>query len=192
MLTAPPTSRINHDLEPDADIETPLVPHNHPALWSPCPEFDFQNPSRDPNEYAHVLARALIQHKGYGLAAPQLGHSIRAFVMMTQPSMTVCFNPEILDTGEQDDTLPEGCLSFPGIEVKVPRFTAIKARFSLPNGEGVTTTFAGLTARIFQHELEHLEGLNFTRQTTRLELELAIKKARKRGFKYFPGNFRGV
>jgi len=169
-----------------------LVHYSHPALWTPVEEFDFLNPPVDPIEFAHVLTRSMLYHNGLGLSATQLGKSIRAFAMRTSPEITVCYNPEIVDVGEQFDSMEEGCLSFPGVGVKVPRFKSIRARFTQPNGQTGLHTFAGVTARVFQHELEHLEGLNFTRQASRIELDVAIRKAKKRGFSYTHGSFRGM
>jgi peptide deformylase len=156
-----------------------LVPDTDPALHTRTEEFDFQNPPIDPVEMAHILAQALIKYKGVGISANQLGLPYRVFAMATNP-ITVCFNPRLVDVGSEMVTLDEGCLSFPGAFVKIKRHKNIKARYTLPNGETVTNTFTGMTARIFQHEYDHQEGLNFLDLAGPVARKLALNKLEKR------------
>lgn len=156
-----------------------LVSDADPVLHATTEEFDFQNPLIDPVELAHILAQALIKYKGVGISANQLGLPYRAFAMATNP-ITVCFNPRLVDVGQEMATLDEGCLSYPGAFVKISRPKNIKARYTLPNGETVTNTFTGMTARIYQHELDHQEGLVFLDLAKPVARKLALKKLEKR------------
>lgn len=80
--------------------------------------------------------------------------------------------------------LDEGCLSFPGLLLKVSRPRLIRARFFLKDGHAQTLKFDGMTARVFLHEMEHLEGKVFFWRASRLKLEMAVKKAAKAGYDY--------
>ena len=141
-------------------------------------DFDFQNPPLDPAKIAHILARTMIEQKGLGLAAPQIGLPVRAFVMMSNPVLC-CFNPKIVDRTSKMIILEEGCLTFPGLYLKIPRPEIIKVRFTLPNGETKTEKFIGMSARIFQHELDHLNGILYTNRVGPVALTLAKNKAKK-------------
>ncbi len=157
----------------------PLVPSSDPILKEVMPDFDFQAPSTDPVELAVNLTETMISSKGLGLAANQIGVRARAFAMMTNP-VFVCFNPRIVDVSEEQVALEEGCLTFPKVFLTIKRPRFIKVRFTLPNGETRTEKFHDMTARIFQHELDHLNGVLFTTKVSRLVLNIATRKANKR------------
>lgn len=164
-----------------------LVPKNDPILRNPCARFDFSNPPVDPQKLYTDLAETLIERKGLGLAANQIGYPYQVFVIWSDPMM-VLFNPVIVDVSEETTVLEEGCLSFPGIYVKVRRPSVIKVRYTHMNGETVTRKFQDMTARVIQHEMEHLSGELFTKHATRLQLALAIKKASKKKHRYIIGD----
>jgi peptide deformylase len=160
-------------------VEIPaLVPDTDPVLYEPVVPFDFSNPPIDPVLLSHTLAQALIKHKGIGISANQLGLPYRVFAMATNP-ITVCFNPRIVDVGDEQIVLDEGCLSYPGVFIKIKRPKNIKVRFTLPNGETVTHTYSGMTSRIFQHEYDHQEGINFIDRAGPMAKKIAFKKLEK-------------
>ena len=140
--------------------------------------FDFENPSVDPVELAHDLAQTMIENDGLGLAANQIGIKARAFAMMGE-QIVVCFNPRIVDFSGDQVYLEEGCLSFPNLYVKIKRHKKIKVRYTEPNGNVVTNVYDGITARVFQHELDHLNGIVHTQRANRYHLEQARKQAKK-------------
>jgi peptide deformylase len=148
------------------------------VLHTATEKFDFQNPPMDPIELAKKLAEAVIEHNGLGLSANQLGLPYRAFVIKANP-VVACFNPIIVDRGDEVVYLEEGCLSYPGLSIKVKRPKNIKVRFTQPNGEVVTRTYAGITARIFQHELDHLDGISHVDRATAFHREQAVKNVKK-------------
>lgn len=180
--------------KPKSDKETidtlarDLTPKGDPILRTKMEHFDFQNPPIDPVKLAFTLADTMIKNNGIGLAANQIGLPYRVFAMKTNP-VIVAFNPRIVDKGSQETLLEEGCLTFPGLLVKVKRSDIIKVRYAEPNGQIKTTKFTGLTAHIFQHELDHLNGIIMTDYVNRASLEAAIKKAKKRGFNYKMSDF---
>ena len=165
-----------------------LVDKRDPVIRAVLKKFDFSNPPINPTELSYMLCDTMLVNKGIGLAANQIGVPYRVFAMRTEP-MTVCFNPLIVDKSTKETLLEEGCLTFPGFFVKVPRADIIKVRYTEPNGQTVTKKFAGMTARIFQHELDHLDGKLFTDYVNRTALALAMKKANKKGFKYTTQDF---
>ena len=141
-------------------------------------DFDFQNPPLDPAKIAHILARTMIEQKGLGLAAPQIGLPVRAFVMMSNPVLC-CFNPKIVDRTSKMIILEEVCLTFRNLVLYIERPEIIKVRYTLPNGETVTQKLIGMSSRIFQHELDHLNGILFTSRVSSLKLDIAKRKAAK-------------
>lgn len=156
----------------------PLVPANHPQLKIKAERFDFYNPPVSPLELAVDLSESMMYNNGIGLAANQLGWPYRAFSVLADP-LIVCFNPFIVDTSEETVELEEGCLTFPGLILKISRPKSIKIRYTQPNGETVTNIYTGMTARIMQHEIDHLNGHLFTELVGPVALALAKNKASK-------------
>jgi len=108
------------------------------------------------------------QRNGVGIAAPQVGHPIQMFIMVSKPNEryphapviepTVMINPVILAHSETMTKDWEGCLSVPGLRGLVPRYDSIEVQFQTQFGEIITTSYDGFLARVFQHELDHLQG----------------------------------
>jgi len=96
---------------------------------------------------------------GMGLAAPQIGRSIRLFVMDVQGRARACFNPQIIEASQIMAEFPEACLSFPGEQCTIKRPDTIIVRYQDARGEWTETNLVGLEARCFQHELDHLDGV---------------------------------
>lgn len=155
-------------------------------LSVPCEEFNFETPQVDPEQFAKDLVKTMYDHDGLGLAANQVGHNIRVFAMRGPKSDYVIFNPKIVSLSNETIELEEGCLSFPNLLVKITRPQHLRIRFADFTGEVDTFTFTGLTARIVQHEVEHLDGKLFFSNVTRMRLVMATKDAEKRGSRY-PG-----
>ena len=156
-----------------------LVKHNDPILITQCQPFNFQEPPFDPIEFSNELVKAMYEWNGLGLAANQVGVPYRVFAMRGQPQNFVCFNPRIVLPSSEQIILDEGCLSFPGLVVKVKRPRHIRVRFDTPNGDTRTETFIGMSARVFQHELDHLNGLLYFNKANRYHKEIALKKWKK-------------
>jgi len=137
-----------------------LVHYSDEVLRTPTIEFDFNNPPHDPVKFADHLARTMLAKDGIGLASNQLGYPWRVCAIATNP-ITVMFNPHIVDFSQETIMLEEGCLTYPGLIVKVTRPISIRVRFTYPNGQTDTNKYTGITARIIQHEVEHLDGGRF-------------------------------
>jgi peptide deformylase len=97
---------------------------------------------------------------GVGLAAPQIGKSLRIIVADVGEGSVVLVNPEIIErSGGQIFT--EGCLSVPGVEAPVERPSKVTVKGLDRNGESVTIVAEDLLATVFQHEIDHLDGYVF-------------------------------
>lgn len=132
-------------------------------------------------EQMHEIRRGM---RAVGLAANQVGLDKRIFVMGTDYAEFTCINPQILEQSEERIIETEGCLSFPGLVLKVSRAATIKVRYLDADCKQVECEFTGLFARCFQHELDHLNGITFTDRVSRLVLAMARKKqAQKRRFR---------
>lgn len=160
-----------------------LVPSTHPLLRTVLDEFDFNDPIADPQQLATDMVEYMRECEGIGLSANQFGMNARVFAMEGEPAF-VCFNPRIVMYGEEQVILEEGCLSYVGLAVKVKRAKTIKVRFQGPDGEVYTKTFTGMTARVFQHELDHLNGIVFYSHANTFHRDTAFKKWKKWKQKY--------
>jgi peptide deformylase len=158
-------------------MELQLVKEHDPILRQVATEWDWQVDG-DPAELVKAMAKAMVLHGGIGLAAPQCGISKRIFVMGNTEHLVACINPEVISgTGEARDQ--EGCLSFPDLWLYVDRFQDISVRYYNVAGEKVEQELTGLMARVYQHELQHLDGICFDTQVGSLALSRAREKRKK-------------
>ncbi|MDX2370991.1 MAG: peptide deformylase [Colwellia sp.] len=117
---------------------------------------------------------AVSEAGGVGIAAPQIHHSVRIFIMCSKPNIrypdaplmapTAIINPEILHYSPEKVKDWEGCLSVPSMRGLVPRHSQITVRYFDQQGNEQQKKLTGFIARIFQHELDHLNGLTFIDQ----------------------------
>lgn len=159
-----------------------IVKFPDPILREKIPLFDFLNPSCDPVQLEKDLIETMFAGNGMGLAANQAGVRARVFVMGQKnnpKSAQAFFNPEVLANVDTVEDLEEGCLSFPGIYVKIKRPKKIKARWQ--NAEGVYQEgeFEDYACKCFLHELDHLEGIVFKDRVTDLKWTQAVKQSLK-------------
>lgn len=156
-----------------------LIDQQEEVLHRPTGRFDFDAPQEDPSQLATDLAETMIANKGLGLSANQVGKSYRVFVMTGDP-IRAFFNPKLVDVSDEQVIMVEGCLSFPDLFVKVKRPATCRVRYTRPDGETVTEDFAGLSARIVQHEIDHLDGVTFMDRATPFHIEQAKRKLKQR------------
>ena len=154
-------------------IETfDLVDATDPVLHKALPEFDFENASINPNDFASSLVETCRKHNGLGLSANQCGFEHRVFVMGADNDYIACFNPKIV--GMQDEVhMEEGCLSFPGLYLNVKRPESVVVQYEDLDGRTQSKELKGLMARVFLHEYDHLMGICFTDRVADLSLKLA-------------------
>lgn len=163
---------------PDIEILA-LVDENDPILKSVCPEFDFDDPVVDPVEFSSQLVETCKVKNGYGLASNQVGQLVRMFVMGAGEEYVAMFNPKILQKSEEETLLAEGCLSFPMLALKVSRSNKIVIQYQDFNGEEHNTELHNLSAHVFQHELDHLDGICYTERAKPMALKMGLKKRGK-------------
>lgn len=145
-------------------------------LLEKCEDFDFSDPPFDPVEFAQTMVKFLHEHNALGLAANQVGVPYRIFAMRGHPENFVCYNPKIVQESQQTVTLEEGCLSYPDLIVKIKRPEFVRVRFTAPNGDTMTKQFIGMSARVFQHEYDHLEGIRFYDRANKFHRDQAMRK----------------
>ncbi len=114
---------------------------------------------------ARSMARTMHEGGGVGLAAPQVGVSLRLVIVASTPdpedaSKIVLVNPVIVDSRGRD-VAEEGCLSIPGVEAKVRRRARVTVEYETLAGERTGLEADGLLARVIQHEIDHLDGALF-------------------------------
>jgi len=136
----------------------------------------------DRKEIQNTLQNAMEHHQGIGLSANQIGIKERAFIMYSdvkKKEIITCFDPLITDYSEEKIIMDEGCLTWPGLWLKVERSEGIRCVYNDVDGELVQVQMHGLEARIFQHEYDHMEGTNFTQRVSKLKLNMAKRRASK-------------
>lgn len=121
---------------------------------------------------------------GVGLAAPQIGLSIRLFVVDTEPIVDedeeglrqAFINPEIVEESGEEWKFEEGCLSIPGVREDVSRQEVVKIKYQNQNWEHQEMEVDGMLARVIQHEYDHIEGILFTDHISSFKKKLIKRK----------------
>ena len=144
-------------------------------------DWSFENPKQNTKELAKELVDAMWKNSGLGISANQIGHNYRVFAMRgeTQKDSIVCFNPQIKDFSPEMNTMEEGCLSLPDVFAKVVRPAHVAISYLDKDGKEEGQLASGMTARVFQHELDHLDGILFTDRIGEFARQRAFEKARK-------------
>ena len=141
-----------------------LIPNTHPILhekMKPCSE------DLDRREMSRILKENMVHYEGVGLSANQIGISERVFVMilhMETEEIITCFNPRIIKRYKDCGWFEEGCLSFPDEIINVNRPNRIVVKYEDENKKEHKIKLDGFAARVFQHEYDHLEGIDFTQR----------------------------
>lgn len=156
-----------------------LIYAPHASLEMQVPPFPLDNELYRRAVSNHMQA-LMEQHRGVGLAANQINLNAAVHVQMVQQDMVTMFNPQIHDVSDDKVLMSEGCLSEPGLFLKVKRPDMIKASWEDEEGERTGTTLFGMDARVFLHEFDHLQGIMFTDRVGSVKLKAARKKQEKR------------
>ncbi len=129
---------------------------------------------------AEEMLATMREREGVGLAANQVGRLKRILVAAIEDKEYVIVNPVIEEAAETTERDSEGCLSIPGIQVEVERATAITLCGQDVTGAPLRLEAAGLIARVFQHEVDHLDGVLILDRTDRDSRKAAMREMRER------------
>jgi peptide deformylase len=132
-------------------------------------------------EEVRRMGELMADSLGIGLAATQLGVMHRVLVSRVEPDapLGVLVNPELEWTGDELETLEEGCLSLPGVGVDVERPVYVRVRAVDEHGAPLTVEASGLEARVIQHEIDHLDGVLILDRTSRDQRKQAMRALRE-------------
>ena len=159
-----------------SDLIMPLIDEKDPFLREVPHRFDFDSPHEDPDKLEKRLIDNMFHYNGIGLSSNQIGIPITAFAMITDGDPMVVFNPEIVEWSDEELYEKEGCLSFPHLFMSIKRSETIGTKFQLKDGTEHFGSFGGLLARIFQHEMDHMEGDLYIDMVSDFKLRSAMKK----------------
>ena len=166
----------------------PLIPPNDPRLLMQVAPFVDENLEqfgfKDRKDLSKVMYDNMAKYGGLGLSANQLGLPYRMFVMGGHPQIEdgkvrSVFNPMVNDVSPESINLKEGCLSFPFLFLSIKRPKWCSVKYTDENGEEIEETLHGMSARIFMHENEHMNGYVFIDLVSKLKLERAEKSKQK-------------
>jgi peptide deformylase len=160
-----------------------LIKFTDPQLRKEPTAFDFE--TGDAKDLVDKLWTKCRHLRGLGLSANQVGIDAKVFVMGSDDdNRKNIFNPKIVSTSSETILAKEGCLSYPGLWLTIRRPDSITVSYQNVEGEYIVEELSGLPARIFQHEYDHMLGLNFSDHASELKMKMAMKSLEKRAKKY--------
>tara|TARA_B100000902_G_C26588006_1_gene564409 strand:+ start:76 stop:516 length:441 start_codon:yes stop_codon:yes gene_type:complete len=139
-----------------------LIPSDDPLLHTKLKKCSYD---LDRSKLSYTLAENMFHYDGVGLSANQIGIVERVFVMicdMKSLDTITCFNPKIIKQSKKEVVMEEGCLSYPDLFLKISRPNSIIVKYEDEQKNLYKRRFEGFIARIFQHEYDHMEGIDFT------------------------------
>ena len=172
----------------------PIIAYGHPVLKRKAEVINKDYPKL--KELIENMFETMYNASGVGIAAPQIGLSIRLFIVDTNPfaeddSLSdndrnqlksfkkIFINPVIIDEKGDEWSFEEGCLSIPNIREGVLRQKQITIQYHDENFNKHTDSFDGLLARVIKHEYDHIEGVLFTDKLSSFKKQLLKKKLLK-------------
>jgi peptide deformylase len=163
-------------------MEFKLGPHE--SLIQTSTPWNF-NTDGDAEELEKSMIDFMINSHGIGLAANQIGITKRVFVMGSNniegfPAPFALFNPVIKEASSELVLDEEGCLSYPGLYLKIKRPAWVVAEYQDSKGNIHEIKVDGYLSKCLQHELDHLNGVCFVDRVSQMKLQLAMKKIRKK------------
>ena len=157
----------------------PLYDEHHPMLRVQIPEYTNKLPNHNMELLIKRLKMTMKLYGGVGLSANQCGVFERVFVIGHEEFSIACINPKIVGKSPSTAKDQEGCLSFPGFFVKIDRPDWVDVEYTDENGQVVQQRLEGVTARCFQHELDHMNGVRFTDHVGPVAMQQARRKQEK-------------
>ena len=132
----------------------------------------------DIEQFERDMIRLMLDERGMGLAANQIGITKRFFAIGHESFDTfqkhaIIWNPHVINASEEKVIDVEGCLSFKDIFVKVERPKTIEVQYETTQGKTRFAKLDGMESKCFQHELDHLEGITFNKRVSKLRWQMA-------------------
>ena len=193
LLKEPTINDLHEHLKKKDPTSYPLIPPTDPRLLMKIAPFtddmlkEFK--IEDRKDLSKKMYNSMVKYGGIGLSANQVGLPFRMFVMGGHPQIEdgkvrSVFNPLINDVSKETVNFKEGCLSFPFLFLTINRPKWCSVKYTDQHGKEIEETLHGMSARVFQHENEHMNGYVFTDLVSKFKLERA-EKARTKMMKDF-------
>ena len=173
--------------------ELKLIPPTDPRVQ--CAIAPFNNDMlkdegfKDRKELSETMFDTMKKYGGIGLSANQVGLPFNMFVLGDHPEVEkglkmTCFNPIIISSSVEEETMKEGCLTFPFVFLNITRPRKVVVKYEDENGDLKEGSLDGMISRVFQHEYDHMLGKTFVDGISKMKLDMAYKKAEKMMKKY--------
>ena len=173
--------------------ELKLIPPTDPRVQSAIAPFNNDmlkdEGFKDRKELSESMFDTMKKYGGIGLSANQVGLPFNMFVLGDHPEMEkglkmTCFTPMIISSSVEEETMKEGCLTFPFVFLNITRPRKVVVKYEDENGDLKEGSLDGMISRVFQHEYDHMLGKTFVDGVIKMILDMAYKKAEKMMKKY--------
>ena len=173
--------------------ELKLIPPTDPRVQSAIAPFSNdmlkEEGFKDRKELSEAMFDTMKKYGGIGLSANQVGLPFNMFVLGDHPEVEknlkmTCFNPMIISSSVEEETMKEGCLTFPFVFLSITRPRKVVVKYEDENGDLKEGSLDGMISRVFQHEYDHMLGKTFVDGVSKLKLDMAYKKAEKQMNRY--------
>ena len=173
--------------------ELKLIPPTDPRVQSAIAPFNDDmlkdEDVKNRQELSDAMFETMKKYGGIGLSANQVGLPFNMFVVGDHPEIEkglkmTCFNPMIVSSSVEEETMKEGCLTFPFVFLNITRPRKVVVKYEDENGDLKEGSLDGMISRVFQHEYDHMLGKTFVDGISKMKLDMAYKKAEKMMKKY--------
>ena len=155
----------------------------HESLMQVSSEWKYEDTIQgynDKEKFEKDMVRLMLDEKGMGLAANQIGITKRFFAIGhssfdTFKNHAIIWNPQVINFSDEKVIDVEGCLSFKDVFVKVERPKIIEVQYETTQGKTRFAKLDGMESKCFQHELDHLDGITFNKRVSKLRWQMANK-----------------
>jgi len=160
----------------DPRVQTAIAPFNDDMLK--------EEGFKDRKELTEAMFKTMKKYGGIGMTCNQVGLPFNMFVLgdhlqLENGLKMACFNPMIISSSDETTVMKEGCLTFPFVFLSITRPRKVVVKYTDENGDLQEGHLDGMFSRIFQHEYDHVMGLNFTDKVSKFKLKRAYDKAEK-------------
>ena len=173
--------------------ELKLIPPTDPRVQSAIAPFNDDmlkdEDVKNRQELSDAMFETMKKYGGIGLSANQVGLPFNMFVLGDHPDVEkglkmTCFNPIIISSSVEEETMKEGCLTFPFVFLNITRPRKVVVKYEDENGDLKEGSLDGMISRVFQHEYDHMLGKTFVDGVSKMKLDMAYKKAEKMMSRY--------